>query len=112
MAEVSRPLSVLISHSSKDQPIARELYHQLYEEGWIDLWFIESSLKIIQNWDVEIRAAVDRTDAVIALLSKHSTKREMYFYPDPGFVFDIVQSKPKKKVLIIPLRLDNSNIPT
>jgi len=112
MAEVSRPLSVLISHSSKDQPIARELYHQLYEEGWIDLWFIESSLKIIQNWDVEIRAAVDRTDAVIALLSKHSTKREMYFYPDPGFVFDILQSKPKKKVLIIPLRLDNSNIPT
>jgi formylglycine-generating enzyme required for sulfatase activity len=112
MVKVSRLLSVLISHSSKDQSIARGLYHQLYAEGWMDLWFIESNLKMNQNWDVEIRKAVDRADVVIILLSKYSAKREAYFYPDPGFVLDILETKPKKKVLIIPLRLDGSDLPT
>jgi formylglycine-generating enzyme required for sulfatase activity len=112
MVKVSRPLSVLISHSSKNQSIARGFYHQLYAEGWMDLWFIESNLKMNQNWDLEIRKAVDRADVVIILLSKYSAKREAYFYPDPGFVLNILETKPKKKVLIISLRLDSSNLPT
>ena len=112
MVKVSRPLSVLISHSSKDLLIARELYHQLYAQGWMDLWFIESNLQISQNWDREIREAADRADVVIVLLSKYSAKRNIYSYPDPGFVLDILQSKPNKKLLILPLRIDGSNIPT
>ena len=106
-----RQLRVFISHSSKDWPSARELHLHLTAEGWMDLWFIKSNLRIDQNWDLEIRKAVKSADVVILLLSKNSTKTEAYFYPDAGFVFDILQSTSKKKVLIIPLRLDNSNIP-
>jgi formylglycine-generating enzyme required for sulfatase activity len=112
MVKVGRPLSVLISHSSKDLFVARELYHRLYTEGWMDLWLIESSLHISQDWDREIREALDRADVVIFLLSKYSTKRNICSYPDPGFVLGILQYKPKKKVLIIPLLLDGSTIPT
>jgi len=111
MTKPKRPLRVFISHSSKDLPIARELYLRLTAEGWMDLWFIKSNLQIDQNWDFEIRKAVESADVVIFLLSKHSTRTEVYFYPDAGFVFDILQSTSKKKVLIIPLRLDSSNIP-
>ena len=111
MVKVGRPLNVLISNSSKDLFVAREFWYQLNAEGWMELWFIESNLQISQNWDREIREAVDRADVVIVLLSQYSNKRKMYFYPDPVFVFDILQSKPKEQVLIIPLRLGGSNIP-
>lgn len=112
MSKTNKPLRVLISHSSRDQQVARELYLQLNAEGWMDLWFIESNLKPSQNWDFEIRAAVENANVVIALLSKNSTKSEAYFYPSPSLVHDMLQSRLKKKVIVIPLKLENTKIPT
>jgi len=111
MPKSDRPLRVFISHSSKDQSIARALHFQLNAAGWMELWFIESSLKPSQNWDAEIRTATESADVVIALISKNSFKREAYLYPAPNFVCDILQSKPRKNVLVIPLRLDAVNLP-
>jgi len=108
MPEIEKNICVFISHCSKDQSIARELYLQLIAEGWMELWFIESNLKPSQNWDSEIRAAVGKADVVIALLSKNSTKREEHIYPDPHFVFDMIESKSGRDILLIPLQLDNS----
>jgi len=112
MPKTSKQLRVLISHSSRDRQVARELYLQLNAEGWMDLWFIESNLLPSQNWDLEIREAVKNCNVVIVLISKNSTKREAYFYPNPGFVHDMLQSRRKKKVIVIPLKLENTKIPT
>lgn len=108
MPEIEKTLRVFISHSSKDHSIARELYLQLIAEGWMEVWFIESNLKPSQNWDAEIRAAVEKADVVIALLSKNSTKKEEHIYPDPHFIFDTIESRSGGDVLLIPLQLDNS----
>jgi len=108
MPEIEKTLRVFISHCAKDHSIARELYLQLSAEGWMELWFIESNLKPSQNWDVEIRAAVGKTDVVIALLSNNSTEREEHIYPDPHFIFDMIESRSGGDVLLIPLQLDNS----
>ena len=43
------PLRVFLCHSPKDNPIARELYHRLDAEGWMDVWFIEDRLLPSQN---------------------------------------------------------------
>jgi len=111
MPEIEKTLRVFISHCSKDQSIARDLYFQLNAEGWMDVWFIESNLKPSQNWDLEIRSAIENTDVVIVLLTKNSTQKESYIYPDSGFVLDILQSEQKKEILVIPLRFDTSDVP-
>jgi len=108
MPEIEKTLRVFISHCSKDHFIARELYLQLIAEGWMELWFIEANLKPSQNWDAEIRTAVENADVIIALLSKSSTEREEHIYPDPHFIFDLIESRSGGDVLLIPLQLDNS----
>jgi len=107
----NRPLRVFLCHSSNDKPVARDLYRRLDAEGWMDIWFIEAKLLPSQNWDFEIRQGVENADVVIALLSKNSTTREAHIYPDLGFVFDLLQSQQKKEILVIPLRLDTSDVP-
>src|SRR4030095_5324179 len=52
------PLRVFLCHSSKDQSTARELYRQLKAERWIDVWFIEANFLPSQDWNSEIRTAV------------------------------------------------------
>lgn len=106
----NRPLRVFLCHSYKDNAVARELYHQLDNEGWMDVWFIEARLLPSQNWGIEITKGVESADVVIALLSKNSHGEEESDYPGWSFVSDILHTKRNEKVLVIPLLLDDSNI--
>ena len=105
-------LRVFISQSSRDVAQARQIYRLLKSEGWMDIWFVEASLKASQNWDIEIRSAVKIADVLIIFWSKISPRREAYFYPDPNFVIDINESNSRKDALILLFQLDRSVVST
>ena len=105
----NRPLRVILCHSSKDNSVARELYHQLDAEGWMDVWFIEERLFPSQNWGLEIIKGIETADVVVVLLSKNSPIEEEIDYPSWSFVDDILRKNPNRKALIIPLLLDDSH---
>jgi len=107
----NRPLRVFLSHSSKDNTPARELYHQLDAEGWVDVWFIEARLLPSQNWESEIRKGVENADVVIELISKSSSIEEIN-YPSWHFVFNTLEASGDKQVFVIPLILDDTHVPT
>ena len=107
----NRPLRILLCHSSRDNSIARELYHQLDSEGWMDVWFIEARLLPSQNWGPEIIKGVESADVVIALLSKSSYMKEETDYPNLDFVFDALQDSDNKQVFVIPLLLGDDDLP-
>lgn len=109
----SRPLHVFLCHSPKDEVIARELYQQLNNERWMDVWFIEAKLLPSHNWDSEIRRAVQSSDVLVALNSKNSIEKEATpnSYPGIYFVLDILHRKPKSSIPIIFLRLDDHRVP-
>src|SRR5918996_1295930 len=108
----NQPLRVILCHASKDNSVARDLYHQLDSEGWMDVWFIEARLLPSQNWEPEIMKGVENADVVIVLLSKYFYTEEQTHYSNWTLVSNQLQSSPNKKVLIIPLVLDDSNVPT
>gem|GEM_PF-3435673 len=101
------PLRVFLCHSSKDQSTARELYHQLKAEKWMDVWFIEANLLPSQDWTSEISRAVEHSDVLVVLHSKDALKKEERSYPDISFVLDILHRKSRKSRPIITLRLDD-----
>jgi formylglycine-generating enzyme required for sulfatase activity len=107
----NRPLRVFLCHASKDNSVARDLYHQLDTEGWMDVWFIEARLLPSQNWEPEIMKGVKNADVVIVLLSKNFYTEEQTHYPNWNFVSNQLEASQDKKVLIIPLGLDDSNVP-
>jgi hypothetical protein len=111
MADLSnRPLRVFLCHASGDKPKARDLYRRLLAEG-IDAWLDEEKLLPGQNWRVEIPKAVKSADIVIVCLSRASVSKEGYVQKEIKFALDIAEEKPDGTIFIIPLRLDDCQVP-
>jgi hypothetical protein len=89
----------------------RELYRKLRAEGWIDVWFDEENLLPGQNWTLEIEKAVEGSDVVIVCLSDSSVTREGYLQKELRIVLDIADEKPEGTIFVIPLRLQECQVP-
>jgi len=111
MTTTDNKLHVFLCHASQDKPIVRELYRQLYSEGWIDPWLDEEKLLPGQDWNLEIEKGLDAADAVIVCLSGQSVSKEGYVQRELRTVLDIALEKPEGTIFIIPLRLDDCELP-
>jgi hypothetical protein len=107
----TRKLRVFLCHSSQDKPIVRELYQRLNAEGWIDPWLDEEKLLPGHIWDMEIEKAVEAADVAIVCLSNNSINKEGYIQKELRFVLDIALEKPEGSIFIIPLKLEECQIP-
>lgn len=111
MSDSDHKLRVFLCHASQDKPVVRELYQRLVGEGWIDPWLDEEKLLPGQDWDLEIEKAVEASDAVIVCISKQSVTKEGYIQKEIRKVLDIALEKPDETIFIIPLRLDECDLP-
>jgi hypothetical protein len=113
----TRKLRIFLCHASQDKPIVRELYQRLNaapqggDKGWIDPWLDEEKLLPGQDWDLEIEKAVESSDAVIVCVSGKSVTKEGYVQKEIRKVLDIALEKPEETIFIIPLRLDDCELP-
>jgi len=107
----ARKLKVFLCHASQDKPAVRELYQRLHSDDWIDPWLDEEVLLPGQDWDMEIEKAVEASDAVIVCLSNQSVTKEGYVQRELKFVLDIALEKPEGTIFVVPLRLDDCNLP-
>ncbi|MFZ5857848.1 MAG: toll/interleukin-1 receptor domain-containing protein, partial [Chloroflexota bacterium] len=107
----TRKLNVFLCHAKEDKPTVRELYRQLTAEGWMDVWLDEENLFPGQEWDMEIEKAVEAADVVIVCLSAHSVSKEGYVQKELRFVLNIADEKPEGTIFVIPLRLDDCQVP-
>ncbi len=64
-----------------------------------------------QDWDLEIEKAVESADVVIVCLSKRSLTKEGYVQKEIRKVLDIALEKPEDTIYIVPLRLDDCELP-
>jgi formylglycine-generating enzyme required for sulfatase activity len=109
MAE-NRPLKVFLCHSKEDKPKVRELYRRLTSDGF-DAWLDEEKLVPGQDWDVEIRKAVRKSDVVAVCLSKRSITKEGYVQKEIRFALDLADEKPDSTIFLIPARLEDCSVP-
>lgn len=106
-----RKLRVFLCHTSQDKPVVRELYQRLQAEGWVEPWLDEEKLLPGQDWDMEIEKAVEKADVVLVCLSSRSVTKEGYIQREIKFALDIALEKPDGTIFIIPLRLDDCDVP-
>jgi hypothetical protein len=107
----NRKLRVFLCHSSDDKPAVRELYGRLKSEGWIDPWLDEEDLLPGQKWHNEISKAVEEAHLVIAMLSCGAVSKEGYIQKELKIALDVALEKPDETIFIIPLRLDDCDVP-
>jgi len=66
-------MRVFVSHSHKDQRIAEELSSRLSAAG-VKVWLAEKELLPGDNWPLEVGKALQRSDAMVVLLSPDSVE--------------------------------------
>lgn len=104
------PLSVFLCHSSGDKSEVRNLYQRLRVYG-IAPWLDEESLLPGQDWSREIQKAVRASDLVIVCLSRGSITKAGYVQKEIKFALDIADEQPEGTIFIIPLRLEECDVP-
>lgn len=108
--KLSRPLRVFLCHASQDKPSVRNLYKRLNSEG-IDVWLDEEKLLPGQNWRLEIPKAVRSSDIIVVCLSGNSISKEGFVQSEIKIALDIATEKPEGTIFIIPLRLEECEVP-
>jgi len=106
-----RQLRVFLCHSSQDKPVVRELYEKLLAEGWIDPWLDQEKILPGQDWDLEIEKAVETSDLVLVCLSNQSVSKEGYLQKELRMVLDVTLTMPEGAIFLIPLKLENCEVP-
>jgi hypothetical protein len=110
MTDDKRPLKVFLCHASADKPMVRELYRYLKRRG-LQPWLDEIDLLPGHDWDLEIYKATRDTDAIIICLSKESVAKEGYVQKEIRRALDISEEKPDGTIYVIPLRLEECDVP-
>ena len=103
-------MKIFICHSKEDKEQVRALYRKL-KRSRFDPWLDEEKLIPGQDWDQEIRKAINESQAVIVCLSKVSLNKEGYVQKEIRLALDIADEKPPETIFLIPLRLEDCDIP-
>lgn len=107
----NRPLRVFLCHSSLDKKFVRELWHDLRSAGFAP-WLDEEELLPGQEWEPEIERAVRESDCFLACLSSHSVDKAGYLHKEIRVALDVADLQPEGAIFIIPLKLDDFDLPT
>ncbi|PHN03441.1 toll/interleukin-1 receptor domain-containing protein [Flavilitoribacter nigricans] len=101
---------VFISHAKEDSDIVRHLYDLLKRAGF-NPWFDEVNLIVGQQWKSEIEQVIEQTDVFIFCLSNAAVHKKGYVHAELNIALDQASLMPEGQVYILPVRLDNCQIP-
>lgn len=108
--EQLRLLRIFLCHSSTDKPVVRDLYGRLVSDG-MKPWLDEKDILPGQDWELEIRKAVQNSDIVIACLSRSSITKRGFVQKEIKLALDVADEQPEGTIFLIPLRLDDCEVP-
>lgn len=106
----SHALRVFLCHSSTDKPAIRKLYHQLRADG-CEPWLDEENLLPGEDWELEIRKAVQSSNVVIVCLSTRSVSKSGYVQKEIKYALDVAEEQPEGAIFLIPLKLEECEVP-
>lgn len=110
MSETKNKLRVFLCHADEDKPKVRKLYKQLVNDGY-DAWFDEEKLKPGADWKLKIDIAMRESHAIIICLSTVSVQKEGYVNVEISNALEIAREKPEGTIFVIPVRLDDCEVP-
>jgi len=97
---------VFISYATPDRDRVLPYYTWLRESG-LDAWIDCRSIKPGQNWDFEIKRALDKSSFVVAFISHSSYNRRGYVQRELKIALDNLSEKLVDDIYIVPVILDD-----
>lgn len=106
----NRKLQVFLSYAREDSSCVNRIVRYLYEYN-VDIWFDQEKLIGGQNWKLEIRKAIRKSDIVVVFLSSHSVTHRGFIQKEMRLALDEADMRPEGEIYIIPVRLEKCDIP-
>lgn len=106
----SQEIIVFISYAREDAEAAKRLYEDLKNAG-LTPWLDKESLLAGQNWNIETNKAIKKSKYFIPILSSSSVEKTGYIQRELKYALDRVDKLPKSKIFVIPVRLDDCEMP-
>ena len=106
-----RKLKVFLCHASQDKHIVHELHEKFITEGWIEPWLDAKKLLPGQDWQAEIKNAVETADNVIIFISNTSVNKDGFIQKELRLAKEIALEKTEGSIFLIPLRLEDCEVP-
>ena len=97
-----------VSHSSRDKPFVRQLVSDLYASG-IQVWLDEQRIKVGDSIPDKVAQGLAESDFFLLVASENSAKSE---WVKKELSSALVAEIEKRRVAVLPLRIDQSDLPT
>jgi len=110
MKHISSDRRIFLCHSSNDKDKVRTLYNRLMDDGFKP-WLDEEDLLPGQDWKETIVYAVESSTVVLVCLSRSSITKTGYVQKEIKFALERSDEQPEGKIFIIPVRLEQCNVP-
>jgi hypothetical protein len=107
---LSKQLQVFLLYARQDEESVRRLYRRLLKEG-ANVWLDQEKLLPGQDWAYEIRKVIQRSDIVIACLSKQFNKQGGFRHEELRIALEKANSLPDGETFLIPARLEECELP-
>ena len=107
----SSKLIPFLCYAKENSTGVREFRERLKAEAWIDPWFDEEDILPGQKWEGSVEEAVHNSHAVMIFLSSIAVRTEGFFHVELKLALDAAAEKPDGTIFIIPIRLDDCDVP-
>ena len=97
---------VFISYATPDRDRVIPYYNWLRERG-LDAWIDCRSIRPGQNWDFEIKRALDKSSFVVAFISSNSYNRRGYVQRELKIALNNLSEKLVDDIYIVPVIFDD-----
>lgn len=101
---------IFLSYVSEDRSRVRPFY-DLLEAHNLNPWMDCKSILVGQNWDYEIKTALDRADIIVVFVSKNSVDKRGYAQREIHFAIEKIKEKLAGDIYVIPIQLDPVDFP-
>ncbi|MBN2118739.1 MAG: toll/interleukin-1 receptor domain-containing protein [Anaerolineales bacterium] len=108
--KLSKQLQIFLLYARGDQKAVRHLYQRMIKEG-AAVWLDREKILPGQDWQCEIRKAIQGSDLVIVCLSRQFNKQGGYRHEELKIALAKARSLPEDQSFIIPARLEACDLP-
>jgi hypothetical protein len=105
-----RPLRIFLLHARSDEKVVARLYKRLLRTG-ASVWLDQKNLLPGEDWQSEIRRAIQISDIVLVCLSKRFNKQGGYRHEELRIALEKANLFPQTGIYIIPVRLEECETP-
>ncbi|WHZ36570.1 TIR domain-containing protein [Sagittula sp. MA-2] len=101
---------IFISYASEDRERVLPFYELLVSNGF-DAWMDVAKLMGGQDWNYQIKVALDRATLIVVFLSTNSVDKRGYAQREIQLALDKFQEKLQDDIYIIPVQLEDCKYP-